>query len=214
MTSLLRPRAPFQQLAFGAYGLAMIDPPWPTEMRSEKGEEKSSVRHYGSMSFEAIAALPVADLLARDALVFLWCTWPLLLHGGDPKRHYRDHDAARSRVGECLKSWGLRYASGGVWLKRTASGKPAFGTGYRVRSSTEPFLIAIKGEPKNSRAERNIIEGLARQHSRKPEEAFAWCERWAGEVRRVELFSRQTRPGWDSFGFEAGKFDPVVQVAA
>ncbi|NWG72780.1 MAG: DNA methyltransferase, partial [Parvularculaceae bacterium] len=45
-------------------------------------------------------------------------------------------------------------------------------------------------------------------------EAFAWCERWAGEVRRVELFSRQTRPGWDSWGFEAGKFDPVVQVAA
>lgn len=209
---LLTPRAPFHDLAFRSYGLLMIDPPWPTEMRSAKGEAKSSVSHYGSMSFSAIAALPVADLMARDCLVFLWCTWPHLLHGGDPKRHYRDHDAARSHVGACIQAWGLRYVTGGCWLKRTSTGKPAFGPGYRVRSATEPFLICVKGAPWNSRRERNVIEGLAREHSRKPEEAYAWCERWAGEVRRVELFSRTNRPGWDTWGYERGKFDPVVHA--
>lgn len=212
--NLLWARPPFEQLRASAYDLIMIDPPWLTKMRSPKGEAKSFSRHYGGMTFDAIAALPVGDLMARDCVVFLWCTWPHVLYGGDPERHYRDADASRSRVGECIKAWGLRYVTGGGWLKRTKNGKTAFGTGYRMRSSMEPFLLAIRGSPVNSRSERNIIEGLARQHSRKPEEAFAWCERYMPQARRLELFSRQTRAGWDTWGHEAGKFDPVVSLRA
>jgi len=193
----------------------MVDPPWPTEMRSAKGEGKSFARHYGAMTFDAIAALPIGQLLKRDAVVFLWCTWPLLLDGGDAKRHFRDHNAGRSRVGECLQRWGLRYVTGGAWHKQTITGKTAFGTGYAVRSACEPFLIAKLGCPRHSRSERNLIAGLAREHSRKPDEAFAWCERYMGpHARLVELFSRENRPYWDSWGFETGKFDPVVSENA
>lgn len=217
VTALLFPSrnapAPFEQLEEHAYGLIMADPPWHTRMRSERGEGKSFTKHYGAMSMDAIAQLPVPRLAASHCLLFLWCTWPLLLYGGDPTRHYRDADAARSPIGAVLKAWGFRYASGGGWTKRTKNGALAFGTGYRVRSTMEPFLIGVKGEPKNSRSMRNLIEGLAREHSRKPEEAFAWCERWAPGVRRVELFSRATRPDWDTWGYERGKFDPVVSVA-
>jgi N6-adenosine-specific RNA methylase IME4 len=206
---------PFGALKPFGYDLAMIDPPWPTKMRSQKGEGKSFARHYGAMRFEDIAALPVGQLLAPDAVVFLWCTWPLLLDGGDPERHFKDADASRSKVGACLKAWGLRYVTGGVWHKQTVTGKTAFGTGYAARSACEPFLLAKLGSPQHSRSERNLIAGLAREHSRKPDEAFAWCERYMGpHARRVELFSRQNRPGWDSWGFEAGKFDPVVHAGA
>jgi N6-adenosine-specific RNA methylase IME4 len=204
---------PFGALKPFSYDLIMADPPWPTRLYSAKGEGKSFARHYGAMTFEAIAALPVGQLAARDCILFLWCTWPLLLHGGDPQRHYKGADASRSRVGECIKAWGPRYVSGGSWLKRTVTGKVAFGTGYRVRSSTEPFLLAVWGAPLTSRRERNLIDGLAREHSRKPEEAFAWCERYMPGARRVELFSRQSRPGWDSWGLQAGKFDPVVTTS-
>jgi len=205
---------PFGPLKPLSYELIMIDPPWPTQMRSPKGEAKSHVRHYGSMSFAHIEALPVGQLAAPHCILFLWCTWPLLLHGGDPKRHFRDADASRSPVGACLKAWSARYLTGGAWHKKTVHGATAFGTGYRARSACEPFLLGGIGAPKNSRSERNLIEGLARAHSVKPEEAYAWCERYMPGARRLELFSRTSRPGWDSWGFEAGKFDPTVTLGA
>lgn len=200
---------PFGGLRPMSYDLIMIDPPWPTVMRSEKGEKKSASQHYRTMSFPEIAALPVNQLAADHCILFMWCTWPLLLHGGDGKRHFRDHDAGRSRVGECLKSWGFRYVTGGAWLKRGRRGAIAFGTGYRVRSACEPFLLAVHGAPKNSRSHRNLIDGIAHGHSTKPAEAYAWCESYMPGARRVELFSRTRRPGWDSWGSEAGKFASV-----
>lgn len=198
------PAWPFGELRPLSYDLIMADPPWPTAMRSPKGNGKSFARHYNAMTFADIAALPVGNLAAKSCVLFLWCTWPLLLNGGD--RHYRGADASFSPVGNVMKAWGFHYATGGAWMKRTKNGLLAFGTGYRARSACEPFLIGINGRPKNSRSERNVIEGLAREHSRKPEGAFAWCERYLPGARRVELFSRQDRPGWDHWGNETGKF--------
>ncbi len=205
---------PFGSLRPFSYDFIMVDPPWPTTMRSQKGEWKSHARYYGAMRWADIEALPLGSLAAPSCMVFVWCTWPLLLDGGDPKRHFADADAARSRVGACIKAWGLRYVSGGAWFKRTVTGKPAFGPGYRVRSSCEPFLLAINGSPKHSKSARNIIDGLRRRHSEKPEEAYAWAEAYMPHARRVELFSRTPRPGWDTWGYEAGKFDPVVSLQA
>lgn len=206
---------PFGALKSLSYDVLDIDPPWPNENRSPKGEKKSSVAQYGKMSFEAIAALPVEQLMARDCLVRLWTTWPLLLHGGDVKRHYVGHDPSLSKPGLCLKRWGLRYSTGGAWLKKTSHGKIAFGPGYVLRSACEPFLIAVLGSPKRAAHVRNCFEGLRREHSRKPEEGFDWLERLVGpHVRKAELFSRASRPGWDTWGYEAGKYDPVVHLNA
>lgn len=209
MPRLWSPPKPFEQLG-GGYDLIMADPPWKYRLRSPKGEKKSYAKHYGAMTFAEIAALPVGELAARDCVLFLWCTWPLLLYVGNDQRGFDGHDASRSRVGEVMHAWGFRYGTGGCWLKRTRHGKVAFGTGYRARSACEPFLIGIKGNPKTSRSERNLIEGLAREHSRKPDEAFAWCRRYMPGGRFVELFSRESRPDFDTWGYEAGKFDPVV----
>jgi len=205
---------PFGTLKQFSYDFIMVDPPWPTQMRSEKGEWKSHARYYGSMTWPAIEALPLGQLAAPNCMVFVWCTWPLLLHSGDPKRHFIDADASVSKVGRCVKAWGLRYVSGGSWFKRTVTGKPAFGPGYRVRSTCEPFLLAINGNPKHSKSHRNAIEGLRRAHSQKPEEAYAWAETYMPHARRAELFSRTPRPGWDTWGYEAGKFEPVITLQA
>ncbi len=205
---------PFGALKQFSYQLIMIDPPWPTKMRSQKGEQKSHARYYGSMPFADIEALPVGQLAAKNCIVFMWCTWPLLLYGGDPERHFVNADASLSPVGACLKAWGFRYVTGGVWHKKTVHGKTSFGPGYRARSSCEPFLLGVTGAPVNSKSARNLIEGLARAHSQKPEEAYAWCETYMPGVRRVELFSRTSRPGWDTWGYEAGKFDATVTLQA
>lgn len=211
--TLLYARAPFEQLKAGAYDLALIDPPWPNQNRSVKGELKSSVAKYGSMPFPDIHALPVRDLLKRDAVIVLCATWPLLFHGGDVARHYRGHNAGISHVGACLHAWGARYSTGGIWRKVTKTGKLARGTRYRVWNTCDPFVIGIIGSPKTIGIE-NCFDGLRREHSRKPPELKKFCEdMWPG-ARRVELFSRESRVGWDTWGHEAGKFDPVVKLLA
>jgi len=198
----------------------MVDIPTEHKMRSVKGEKKTAQAQYGCMSIDEAARLPVGDLAKENAILFLWWTWPRLLYGGDIALRFRDHDAERSEAGYLIKRYGARYVTGGAWFKRTVTGKPAFGPGYRVRSTCEPFLLATWGNPNTpgGRRMRNVIDtieenafdGLRRQHSRKPEEAFAWCERYMPGAERVELFSRKSRRGWHTWGYEAGKFDPVV----
>jgi N6-adenosine-specific RNA methylase IME4 len=204
---------PFEGLRMFGYDLIMIDPPWPTEMRSPKGEGKSAARQYGLMSFEEIAALPVSQLAADSCVVFVWGVWPHVMYGGAPSRRYADFDASRSPIGACIDAWGARVVTGGAWRKTTVNGHVSIGPGYRVRSSCEPWFLAVIGNPRdNSKAARNIFDGLRREHSRKPEEAYAWCERYMPTARRAEIFSRTSRPGWDTWGYEAGKFDPVVTL--
>ncbi|HEX4043238.1 MAG TPA: MT-A70 family methyltransferase [Xanthobacteraceae bacterium] len=205
---------PFGALVPFSYDLLMVDPPYPTVLRSPKGEAKSSMAKYGAMPWPAIEALPIGQLAARDCLLWLWCTWPLLLDGGDPRAHFVGADASRSPVGACLKRWGFRYVTGGAWLKRRSRGGVSFGTGYRLRSACEPFLIGITGSPVTSRSVRNFVDGLAREHSRKPEEAYAACEQLMHGARYAELFSRTSRPRWDCWGLQAGMFDPVVRLNA
>jgi N6-adenosine-specific RNA methylase IME4 len=171
----------------------MADCPWQFATWSAAGRGKSADSHYDCMSLADIKALPVGQLAAKDCALFMWATWPLL-----PRAH------------EVMAAWGFTYATGGAWHKTTRHGKTAFGTGYRVRCASEPFLLGFIGNPKNSRGERNVITGLVREHSRKPDEAFSWCERYLPDARRVELFSRERREGWDAFGFETGKFNVAV----
>lgn len=205
---------PFGPMRPFSYDLMMADPAWPTTMRSPKGEAKSSVAKYGAMSWQEIEDLPVGQLAAPNCLLWLWTTWPLLLDGGDPRKHFAGADASRSRPGACMKKWGFRYVTGGAWLKRRSKGGIAFGTGYRLRSACEPFLIGVLGAPVTARSVRNFVDGLAREHSRKPEEAYAACEKLMHGARYAELFSRTALRRWDTWGYEAGKFEPVVTLNA
>jgi len=214
----------FGKLQQFGYDLIMVDVPTEHKMRSPKGEEKSAQAKYGCMSIEEAKRLPVGNLARGSAVLFLWWTWPRLLYSGDIAKHFKDHDARRSEAGELIHHWGARYVTGGAWFKRSKHGKPAFGTGYRARTTCEPFLLALFGNPatKGASRARNVIEsieenafdGLRREHSRKPEEAYAWCERYIPNGRYCEVFSRRSRPGWDTWGHEAGKFDPVTTLNA
>ena len=48
-----------------------------------------------------------------------------------------------------------------------------------------------------------------REHSRKPDELYHRIERYfGGEGPFLELFARQYRPGWTTWGLETTKFDP------
>ncbi len=192
----------------GGFGLIMADPPWSYEMRSAKGYAKAPEGQYETMSQAKIAAMPVELLAAPDCLLWLWAVNPKL-----------------PEALEVVAAWGFTFKTAGTWVKRTKHGRDAFGTGYILRSSNEPFLIATRGRPKTTRATRSMIatyddgfhdgdwasgtitiEALARAHSRKPDEAFRAAEQLMPHVQRLELFSRQRRPGWSVWGNEVEKF--------
>lgn len=198
---------PFGDLPMFGFDFIMADPPTEFTTYSEAGEEKSPQAQYDTMTIEEICAMPVGHLASKDCILFLWTTWPLML--GAEK-------ASISPAGRIMESWGFRFSTGGAWVKRTSTGKQAFGTGYRVRSSCEPWLLGINGNPEASGASRsrNVIAGLARQHSRKPENAYLWAERYMPDARRLDLFGRKSRKGWTVWGRESTKFDQAENVAA
>lgn len=190
---------PFDPLMPLKYGAILADPPWAYAMRSEKGHAKSPEAHYETMHLEEIKALPVGHLAGPDCLLFLWSTWPHL-------------DQALS----VMRAWGFTYVTGGAWTKRSKSWRVCFGTGYLYRSATEPWIVGKIGSPKiASRSERNhlqaeelpdLIEGLRREHSRKPPEMRASIERLLPHAHCCELFAREAWPGHDVWGNQVGRF--------
>lgn len=181
----------FEAIPRGRYNLIVADPPWRFQTRSRKGvTAKGAGGQYRTMRHEDIKALALADLAAPDCLLWLWATNPMLPAALD-----------------VLSAWGFQFKTAGHWAKTTRNGKQAFGTGYILRCAGEPFLIGTRGVPKTARNVRSVIMGPVREHSRKPEAAFAAAEQLIPGARRIELFGRESRPGWDVFGDEAGKFN-------
>lgn len=178
-----------------SYDFIMADPPWSFAHRSLKGQTaKAAQGQYSCMTIDDIAALPVASLARRDCVLWLWATNPMIRQQIDLMTH-----------------WGFRHVATGQWIKTTKNGGLAFGTGYRLRCASEQFLIGVIGNPKTSRSIRSAFLAPIREHSRKPDEAYAIAEAMMPDaVRRADLFARQTRPKWDAWGNEATKFDEVA----
>ena len=192
---------PFGDLAPLSFDILLADPATRFETRSAAGQGKSPDAHYDTMSWDDLAALQPARLARGDAILMLWACWPTL----------RESIAL-------MDAWGFRYVTGGAWHKRTKHGKSAFGTGYVLRSATEPYLIGTLGSPQTANNVRGVIEtedldvidAEARGHSRKPDEQYAYCERLAPRaIRFAELFGRQRWPDekWSVWGIEADKFE-------
>ena len=69
---------PFKGLLRNHYKVLLCDPPWNFAIRSAKGGGRSAEKHYNTMSFDDIKALPVQDLCAKDCVIFMWITDPML----------------------------------------------------------------------------------------------------------------------------------------
>ena len=71
------------------------------------------------------------------------------------------------------------------------------------RGNAEICLLATKGHPKRQAANiHQFIVSPIEAHSKKPDEARAKIISLMGDLPRVELFARQTPPGWAVWGNE------------
>lgn len=175
----------------GQFGVIYADPPWSYEMYSDKGYEKSPYAHYDCMGIDQLKALrdQIVFATAPNAVLFMWAVFPML-----------------PQAIELMSAWGFQFKTGGAWHKKTSGGKTAFGTGYILRSASEPFLIGTHGNPKaRNRSTRNLIEAVTREHSRKPDETIPMIENLF-DGPYLELFARTQRPGWTVWGNQTDKF--------
>ncbi len=206
------------------YDVIMADPPWRDRDQMSHTKTWSEVgigsggQYESTMSDEEIAALPVSKIVAPNAALFLWVTWPKLFD-----------DKMVSPVGAIMKAWGFRYSTlAFVWIKSTtATDADAHGFGNWTVPNSEGCFLGLRGSPKRSRsplagegkvaALSQVVRAPNEGHSQKPravrqgvEALFAERDHWRSDgPRRIELFGRQGFEDWDVWGNEV---DPATQL--
>lgn len=167
------------------YQIIYADPPWRYD---QKGLQGAAEKHYSTMSLEDICKLPVGSISVKDSILFLWATFPQL--------------PAALRV---ISAWGFKYKTVAfLWLKKNRKADSwFFGLGFWTRGNAEVCLLATRGHPKrqSSKIHQFIISPIE-AHSKKPDIVRDKIVELAGDVPRIELFARQTTPGWDVWGNE------------
>lgn len=174
--------------ARGPFSVFLGDPAWRFKRRTGNGAAEN---HYDTMDLADIARLPVRDLAAPDAALFLWTPWTHLAEGIT-----------------VIQEWGFEYKTlGFVWIKvNPETGKYAMGAGSHTRANPEACLLGIRGRgPKRlDKGIRNIIKAPRANHSAKPPVVRELIDRLYGDVPKLELFARGRIPWhWDAWAPKA-----------
>jgi N6-adenosine-specific RNA methylase IME4/ParB-like chromosome segregation protein Spo0J len=184
----------------GKYRVVVADPPWPVEKMQLDVYGDNVSMDYATWSLDKIEkfmAPTVREAAADDCHVFLWTTQKLL------------PDALR-----IMESCGFRYVCTFVWDKRTENGMKA---GMQVlnlpKYNCEFVVYGRHGTPRfiDTKDFSTCFAGVAREHSRKPDEFYEMIKR-ATEGPRLDVFVREERDGFERWGNEAEKFDEANQL--
>lgn len=192
-----------RQLAGQRFSTVLADPPWQFTNRTGKvAPEHRRLNRYGTMDLEAICALPVQDVLAPTAHLYLWVPNALLPDGIT-----------------VLRAWGFEYKSNIVWHKvRKDGGSDGRGVGFYFRNVTELLLFGVRGKNARTldpgRTQVNYLATRKREHSRKPDEQYPLIES-CSPGPRLEMFSRGTRKDWTVWGNQADdSYEPTWETYA
>ena len=173
------------------YDVIYADPPWRYQDRKCNG---ACALHYDTMKIQDIKDLPVKELAAKDCVIFMWITYPMLKEGI-----------------ELMEAWGFKYKTIGFqWIKlNKKNGQKFFGLGRWTRGNTEACFIGVRGKPsRKSNSVSQIIEATIKEHSQKPGIVRKKIKELMGDdLNYIELFARQHSEGWDCWGNEVGKLD-------
>ena len=163
------------------FAVVYADPAW---RYGNGGTRAAAVKHYNTMTLEQFCALPVREIVADDAALFLWITAPLLL----------------SHAPAVFEAWGFDYKTVAfTWAKRNKKANtPFFGMGNWTRANCELCLLGTRGNPKRKSAKvQQFLWHRIMKHSEKPAVVRERIVHLMGDVPRVEMFARHEVPGWD-----------------
>jgi N6-adenosine-specific RNA methylase IME4 len=159
------------------------DPPWAFEAWSAGGLLKAPEMQYPTLPVADICALPVADIAARDSVLFMWAVSAMFPEALD-----------------VVAAWGFTFKTFAVWVK------PNIACGHWFRGQHEPLIAATRGAmPPPPDLHSSVFEGPASGgHSGKPVAVRDWIASAYPDVGRIELFARGPAvPGWTRWGQEA-----------
>lgn len=171
------------------YRTIVADPPWPIRWQGSagrKGQAAGGIRTrplaYPTLTIAEIVALPVKEMAYDESNLYLWTTNQFL------------HEALG-----VARVWGFQYRMLWTWCKTN-------GMGGHPRNATEHLLVASRGTTptlgRHAPATLNWLVHPALGHSKKPAVFMDKIEEFS-PAPRVELFAREARVGWDSWGDES-----------
>ena len=174
------------------YAVIYADPPWSYRQHGTSAKSRgNAAQHYKTMATSEICTLPVQNIAQKNAMLFLWATFPQI------------EDAIR-----VMEAWGFEYKTAAfLWVKTYKSGKMFWGMGAYTRANAEVCLLGVtpdfraKDKIKSHKAHQ-VIEAPFAGHSVKPDEVRQRIVQLVGDVPRIELFARQRFLGWDAWGDE------------
>lgn len=170
------------------YGTVVIDPPWPMK-KIERDVAPNQVEFdYPTMDYEQLRAWGrqhVVPAMADDCHFFMWTTQKFL-----------------PMAFRLLDDYGVKYVLAMVWHK--PGGFQPFGL---PQYNCEFALYGRVGAPKfiDTKAFNTCFNAPRAEHSRKPDEFYDLVRR-VTDGDRIDIFSREKRPGFDQLGNEVDKF--------
>lgn len=175
-------------MPLGPFRLIVADYPWPYE---------NSDQHDGSRGHITYPPMPIDDILRHakvdlaraahdDCILALWVT-----------NHFVHV------IGSVIEAAGFTHRTMITWDKMHA------GVGTWPRGQTEHLVLASRGDPIHTLNEITTLyrEPPRPEHSRKPDGLLELLAKHCPGPH-LELFAREQRAGWASWGAEVDKFKP------
>lgn len=180
------------------YGIIYTDPPWPQKKGNFRSCRPNQGRNldYATMSVSDICSVheQVFRLCGEKYNVFMWTI-----------------DKYLTETERFMKDLGFSVHARIIWDKGNGIA-PAF----TVRFSHE-YLIWFykKGHmlmpSKETRGKyRDVICEPSTVHSKKPECVYHMIDDMFPDAAKLELFARNLKDGWDSWGNQTALFDEIV----
>lgn len=181
------------------YNIIYADPAWEFKRTLATCHNKNGTvnlkqvkigDNYNVMLTNDICKLPVKNIIADDAVLFLWST-----------------DAHLEEAIKVINNWGFKYKTVAFnWLKKEKSGIQSCHVGYWTCKCGEICLLATKGNMSKYLKKRNtrqLVEATRGKHSEKPNEVRQRIvDMFGDELPKIELFAREQKKGWDVWGNE------------
>lgn len=173
------------------YRTLVADPPWHYDVR--RTDETHRARSpYPTMTQAELLQLPVGRWAAEEAHCYLWAT-----------------NAFLQQAFALLAAWGFAYKTLLTWGKGRIEGGRLIhqiGVGNYYRNSTEHILFGVRGGlPVLNHDAATLFITPRREHSQKPD-AFYDRVQHMSPGPYLDVFSRQQRLGWDTWGAECFNF--------
>lgn len=170
----------------GKYQVIYADPPWAYDIDLSSGATRSPTNNYPVMDLEELRKFgdKVKEISYKNCILFMWITAPKL-----------------NWMNSVLEAWGFEYKTNLIWDKI----KPNMGHYSSVRH--EILIIAGKGTCApicDGKTIQSIdsVQSIDKSttHSEKPKEFYEIIEKLYPKYKKIELFARNKRKGFDSWG--------------